>query len=192
MTSMTLPRIGNLRAYLAGTGATGALIAGAVIAFLTIGALVAFDDALLGGDEATGSAALAGLPGGNAPETAAAALAATPGGVAGTPAGGSVLAAALPGGAPGAGGTAGPSSSGPDGPGTPTTPSGGGGPLSSAVGTLDDTTGQTGLPPASPTTGPITDQVDDAVRNTLNDVGGNAGNPHLGDDVSDGLNGALP
>jgi hypothetical protein len=35
--------MGNLRAYLAGTGATGALIAGAVVAFLSIGAIVAFD-----------------------------------------------------------------------------------------------------------------------------------------------------
>ena len=38
-----MPRIGNLREYLAGTGATGALIAGAMVAFLGVGALVAFN-----------------------------------------------------------------------------------------------------------------------------------------------------
>ena len=195
MTSTTLPRIGDVRAYLAGTGATGALIAGAVIAFLTVGALVAFDDALLGGDDATGSAALADLPGGTAPETAAAALAATPGGVAGRPAGGVVLAAAVPGGEGAAGsppgsdtaGSAGPAGPGTGGP-TPTD----NGPLSGAVQSVDDTTGPIGVPPVSPATGPITDQVDDSVRDTLNQVGGNTGNPHLGDDVSDGLNGLLP
>ena len=195
MTSMTLPRIGNVRAYLAGTGATGALIAGAVIAFLTVGALVVFDDALLGGDDASGSAALADVPGGNAPETAAAALAAAPGGPAGSPAGGTVLAATLPGagagaGAGGAGTTTAPG--GPGGPGTPTPPGDSTGPLSGAVQTIDDATAPLGLPPASSTTGPITSQADDAIRNTLNDVGGNAGNPHLGDDVSNGLNDALP
>jgi hypothetical protein len=189
---MTMPRIGNLRAYLAGTGATGALIAGAVIAFLTVGALVAFDGSIFGGDDASGSVSLADQPGGTAPESAAAALGAGPGGVARTPAGGAVLAAVFP----GAGGGAGSSGTGPggtapgtDGPGTPPTtpPASGGGALSGVVQDLDETTSGLGLPPLSQTTGPLTDQLDNTVNDTLNNVGGLLGNPNLGDNVSNGV-----
>jgi hypothetical protein len=184
---MKQPRIGNLREYLAGTGATGALIAGAIIAFLAVGALVAFDGSQLGGGGADGSVSLAEGPGSQAPEAAAAALGVTPGAVAARPAGGTVLAAILPGGIPvgpglNGGGSTGTGPGGGDAPGTPTDP-GSSGALSGLVGDVDETTG--GLPPLSPTTGPVTDQIDDTVNDTLNNVGGALGQPNLGDNLND-------
>lgn len=185
---MKQPRIGNLREYLAGTGATGALIAGAMIAFLAVGALVAFDGFPLGGGGADGSVSLAEGPGSQAPEAAAVALGATPGAVAARPAGGTVLAAILPGGIPVGPGVngGGPTGTGPtgggDAPGTPTDP-GSSGALSGLVEDVDETTG--GLPPLSPTTGPITDQLDHTVNDTLNNVGGALGQPNLGDNLND-------
>jgi hypothetical protein len=181
---MTMPRIGNLRAYLAGTGATGALIAGAVVAFLSIGAFVAFDGFPLGGDDASGSVSLADQPGGTAPETAAAALGGAPGGVAATPAGGTVLAASLP--------ALSPTDTGPGGTGTlglgpGETPSGtgsGGGAVTDVVGAVDDSTGLN----LSDTTSGLTNTVDQTVNNTLNNVGGLVGSPNLGDNVTNGVN----
>ena len=184
---MTMPRIGNLRAYLAGTGATGALIAGAVVAFLSIGAFVAFDGFPLGGDDASGQVSLADQPGGTAPESAAAALGGAPGGVAASPAGGTVLAASIPsltsdGTAPGGTGAL----PGVDGPGTPTTPGSGsdGGAVSGLVGDVDDTTGLN----LSDTTSGLTNTVDQTVNDTLNNVGGVVGNSNLGNNVSNGVN----
>ena len=75
----TIPQTGsrhhrlNLRAFLAGSGATVALIAGAVIAFLTIGALFAFDDLPFGGGD--DGATVVEIGGAAGPEGAAAALA---------------------------------------------------------------------------------------------------------------------
>lgn len=203
--NMTKPRIGNLRAYLAGTGATGALIAAAVLAFLTVGAIVAFNGFPLGGNDAEGSVSLADQPGGIAPESAAAALgAAAPGAVARTPAGGTVLAAVLPGGAgAGAGSNGGTAPGAPGGPGAgtgtgtgggtiPTAPGGGtgGGTVGGLVDDVDQTTAGLGLDvPLNDTVGPVADQVDHTVNDTLNNVGGIVGQPHLGDNVNNGLHG---
>lgn len=196
---MTTPRNGNLRTYLAGTGATGALIAGAIVAFLSVGAIVAFDGFPLGGDDAEGSLSLAEQPGGEAPEAAAAALAATPGAVADSPAGGTVIAAILPGGiaigpggpiGPGGNTTTGTGTGGGDNPNTPTTPgTPGGGPVSGLVEDVDETTSGLGLPGLGPATKPLTDAVDNTVGNTLNQVGGALGQPNLGDDVNNTVRG---
>jgi hypothetical protein len=176
--------MGNLRAYLAGTGATGALIAGAVVAFLSIGAIVAFDGFPLGGDDASGQVSLADQPGGTAPETAAAALGGAPGGVAASPVGGAVLAASIPSltttGPAGGSGTLGP---GIDGPGeTPGTGSDGG----PTTGLVDDVSDTTGLPLQDTTSG-LTNTVDQTVNDTLNNVGGAVGNSNLGNNVTDGV-----
>jgi len=195
---MTKPRIGNLREYVAGTGATGALIAGAVIAFLSVGALVAFDGLPLGGDDADGSLSLTDQAGSEAPEAAAIALGATPDAVAATPAGGTVVAAILPGGVrvgpgfvPGAGSGTGTGTGGGENPTTPTTPGSGGstGAVSGLVDDVDETTSGLGLPSLGDTTRPLTDEVDQALNDTLNNVGGAVGQPNLGNDVSDTLRG---
>ncbi len=199
---MSKPRIGNLREYLAGTGATGALIAGAVIAFLSVGALVAFDGFPLGGDEASGSLSLADQPGGQAPEAAALALAGTPGSVAAAPAGGTVVAAILPGGVRvgpgfGPGGAAGGGSGGsdtgggenPPGPPTPGPGPSGSGVVGGLVDELDETAGGLGLPALGGTTGPLTDQIDRTLNDTLNNVGGAVGQPSLGANVNNTVRG---
>src|SRR5919197_1587639 len=81
------PRLSHARAYLAGTGVTGALIAGALVVFLSLAAFVAFKGLPFGGSGAeTGSANLAASRHG-APEAAAAALAAAPRAVPGAPIG---------------------------------------------------------------------------------------------------------
>jgi hypothetical protein len=182
---MTMPRIGNLREYLASTGATGALIAGAIVAFLSAGALVAFDGTPLGGDDADGSVSLAGQPGGIAPERAAAALGVTPGAVAKQPFGGSVLAAALPGGAA----AGGPGGDGGSAAGEPIDPLGGAGGVSGAVDGIDQTTGGSGLPSLGETAGSATDPVDDAVNDAANGVGGLIGNQNSGNGLGNGLGG---
>lgn len=197
---MKKPRIGNLRAYLAGTGATGALVAGALVAFLTVGALVAFDGFPLGGDDASGQISLADQPGGEAPEAAAAALAATPGAVAASPAGGVVLAAVLPGGvgsAPNGPVVTGSGTTGPGGgtgtnpplPPRPPPPPPPPGALSGLVDDVDETTGSLGLPPLGPATQPLTDGIDRTLNDTLNGVGGAVGQPGLGNDVNDTVRG---
>ena len=179
---MTMPRIGNLREYLASTGATGALIAGAVVAFLSAGALVAFNGSPLGGEDADGSVSLADQPGGNAPERAAAALRAAPGAVAKQPFGGSVLASVLPGGAGGSG--SGGSGEGGSTDGGPLDPLGGAGGVSGAVDGIDQTTDGTGLPALGDTAGPVAGPVDDAT----NGVGGLLGNQNPGNGLG-GLGG---
>ena len=191
---MTKPRIGNLREYIAGTGATGALIAGAVIAFLSVGALVAFNGLPLGGDDASGSLSLTDQPGGDAPEAAAIALGATPGAVADRPAGGTVVAAILPGGVRvgpglGPGADTGTGTGGGDNPTIPTIPGTGGGGVSGLVDDVDQTTGGLGVPPLGGTTGPITDEIDRTLNDTLNDVGGAVGQPNLGNGVNDTVRG---
>ena len=192
------PRIGNLRAYLASTGATGALVAGAIVAFLSVGALVAFNGNPLGGDDASGTVGLAEGPG--APEAAAVALAPAPDAVAAAPAGGTVLAAILPGfgpggGGPGGGGGGGGGSTqtgggGDDGGGTTTPPPGGGGTVGGVVDGVDDTTSGLGVDlPLAPATKPLTDQLDQTVDDTLNGAGGLLGQPNLGGNVTDAVNG---
>ena len=73
----------NIRTLLAGTGASGALVAAAVVAFLTIGALLAFEG--MPGD--SGSPAEDSVfVGPSAPASAAAAVAPAAGAVAASPA----------------------------------------------------------------------------------------------------------
>ena len=162
---MTLPRIGNLRAYIASTGATGALIAGAMVAFLATGALVAFDGSPLGGDGAGGSVSITEQVDA-APARAAAALSDATDGVRQHPAGGSVLASAVPGGAA-AGGAPGAGTKTASGGGTADPLSGSGG-LTDAV---NDATGGSGIPPLTDSGG-VTDSVDDAVKDVTDGVGG--------------------
>jgi hypothetical protein len=195
---MTMPRIGNLRAYLAGTGATGALVGGAVVVFLAATAFVAFSGFSLGGDDASGQVAI-GTDDAGAPEAAALALAGASTAVAPAPAGGVVLAASGPGSGPaggsgpgdGPGGSVGPGGPGGSGGGSepPTTPppggSDGGGSVTGVVQDLDETTSGLGLNlPLSQVTGPVTQQVDQTVNNTLNHVGGLVGQPNLGNQAS--------
>lgn len=198
--AMNEPRTGNLREYVAGTGATSALIAGAVVTFLAVGALVVFDGSPLGGGDAEGRLSLADQPGGQAPEAAAVALGGTPDAVAASPAGGEVIAAVLPGRvAIGPGGPIGlVGDGGPGGPGvrtgtgtgdgdTPDAP--GGGAVTGLVGDVDETAGSLGLPPVSGATSGLTGGIDRTVNDTLNNVGGALGSPNLGNNVNDTVRG---
>ena len=182
--NMTLPRIGNLRAYIASTGATGALIAGAMVAFLATGALVAFDGSPLGGDGAGGSVSITDQVDA-APARAAAALSDATDGVRQHPAGGSVLASAIPGGAASGGGPAAGAK----------TASGGGtaDPLSSGGSLTDavnDATGGNGIPPLTDSGG-VTDSVDDAVKGVTDGVGGLLGGGGQSTGGQGGLGGGL-
>jgi hypothetical protein len=182
--SLLKPGSGNLRAYLAGTGATGALIGGAAVVFLSALAFVAFNGFSFpsSGDESSISLS-SQQPAriGQAPIAAANAVGPGAGAVAATPTA-----------------VGGPSSSGPgatapgSGPGsTGETPNGGsssGGPISGVVGDVDSATPR-GLPNVGDATDPVTGPVDDAVGNTLNQAGGAVGNPHLGDQVNDTVKG---
>src|SRR3954453_9712547 len=93
----------HLRAYLAGTGATGALIAGAVIVFLSLATYVAFNGIPFGGNGASSGTSFVGVQTNGTPAGAAAALAAAPGLVAAAPVPGAPIGA----GGPGAGGAGG-------------------------------------------------------------------------------------
>jgi hypothetical protein len=178
--SLLKPASGNLRAYLAGTGATGALIAGAVVVFLSAVAFVAFNGFSFPGSGNDSSVSLAqsqsaGIA--QAPIAAAAAVGPGAGAVAATP---TVV---------GPGAILGPGATGPGtGPGgeTPTGGSSSNGPISNVVDNVDDTT-PPGLPPLGDATDPITGPADDAVGNTLNQAGGAAGNPQLGDQTNDAV-----
>ena len=81
----------DLRAFLAGSGATVALVAGAVVAFLAVGALLAFDELPFGGGD--DDPAVVEIDGARGPERAAAALAGASRAVAESPAAGSARAA---------------------------------------------------------------------------------------------------
>jgi hypothetical protein len=188
---------GNLRAYLAGGGATTALIAGLVIIFLAAGAYVAFNGFPGSGDSPSDSVTIGSQPAG-APEAAALALADAPAAVADVPTplvggpgaavdgGAAFLAASTGAAAPGAPGTTPPGVTGP-GTGGGTT---GGGALSDTVGIVDDTTSNLGLPlNLDQATGPITRDLDRTVTDTLNNVGGSTGNGGLGDRVNDTVGG---
>jgi hypothetical protein len=189
MDTAAQPRMGNRRlagAYLGGTGAAGALIAGAVTVFLSAAAFVAFNGFSFpgGGDESSVAISASHTLTG-APEIAAASLAQGADAVARRPTAISGAGAAgargstVPGGGPAGDG---PGSAG-DNPSGESTSSGisspSGGPASGAVQSLDQTTSGVGLPPLSPTTKPQTD----AVNNTLNNVATAIGQPHLGDQV---------
>jgi hypothetical protein len=187
-------RLSHLRAYLAGTGATGSLIAGAMVVFLSLAALVAFRGLPFASSGGDFGSAYVGASKAGPPDAAARTLAAAPRNVASTPVPGAPAGAAgLP--APGSGGgaTAGASVSTPAGATTDTsvgaTPPAttgtqtpldttGGGPITNTVHQVDP----------SGTTDPVTQQLDNTVTDTLNNAGGAVGAPSLGDSVNDTLN----
>jgi len=206
--TQALPGIGassertNLRAYLAGTSATTALIAGLVILFLAAGAFVAFSGNPFGGDDASESVTIGNQAPAGAPEAAALALAAGPDAVAATPTalvggpgaavdGGAAFAAAPPGAAPPGATSPGGGPGGGGGEPVPT-PTGGGGALGNTVGAVDDAASNLGLDLGlGQTTDPITDGPDRTVTETLNNVGGGGGGGGrgLGDRVNDTVGG---
>ena len=188
------------KAYLAGTGATSALVAAAVVSFFALAGLFSVNG-FPGGLSSTEGDTVLVAPGSDAPEAAAAAAAAAPGAVAATPAdrvvGGAGVSAAGGAGAgescgklggataPGGGATPG-SGTAPDAtvptvsspsapapapaPGTSTQQ----GPLSDTVSGVEGTTeGATGLDvPLTETSQPLTDQLDQTVQDTGDTVGG--------------------
>lgn len=203
------PRATHLRAYLAGTGATGALIAGALIVFLSLATYVAFNGIPFGGNGGNTDTAFLSAQTSGTPAAAATALGAAPGAVAAAPVPGAPIGAggAGAGGGGGAGGGAGgpgPSGGFPPGggPGPGTTPPGGDpgpgpapgpacttcdspGIVGNTVNQIDNTAG-TNL-----SGGPVGDAagtVDDKVTGTVNDVGGKVGQPGLGDKVTGDVN----
>ena len=76
------PRFGHLRTYLVGVGATAALTAGALVAFLSLATFVAFNGLPFGGSSDDAGAAYLNPNTSAAPTAAAAALGAGPGAVA--------------------------------------------------------------------------------------------------------------
>jgi hypothetical protein len=192
----------NLRTLLAGGTATTALIAGAVIVFVSLAAYVAFDGLLGGGEDAGEETVLLGPSSSAAPEAAAAALADTPGAVAAAPAAPTAVApapapaplapelVAATSAPPTAPAPAGVQASAPGGGGgqPPAPATAGEGPLGGAVTELEGTTDQLGLGlPLDDLTSPLTEPLDQAVTDTLNGVGGVLGQPNLGTDVNQGL-----
>jgi len=197
------PRNGNLKAYLAGGGATAALVAAAVVVFVGVAAFVGFNGLPFGADDSADSTVnlAAGVP-----DAAADAAAATAGAVSDdpvTPSGAALaeIADSLPpgstsevpgvnglipgvdGGDPGSPGVIPPPGETPTNPAVP-------GPLGSAVDDIEDTAGNAGLDlPLGDVTDPITGPVDNAVNGALNNVGGALGNPNLGNQVNGALNG---
>jgi hypothetical protein len=198
----TTPGRANLRAYLAGTGATSALIAGAVVVFLAAAGFVAFNGMPFGGSGgAEGNVALEGQTASGASAAAAAALANAPGAVAKAPFAGAARGAGgksasgratnHDGSSPGGNFGSTPPPTGGDPP-TCTTgcvppPTGSGsGPITSLVNGVDQTGQSLGVDPGlGSTTSGTTQQLDDTVNNTLNHV-----QPGLGDQVDDTVNDA--
>ena len=184
------PAHANMRAYLAGTGATGALIGGALIVFLALAAFVAFNGLPLAG-QGTGEGSISlserSIASG-APESAALAAANAPRTVAATPAAPvptTTVQAVDP--SLVADNTV-PGNFGEEPPGTDTGTDGGG-PLGSVLGGVDDTTGSVGLDlPLGPATDQLTGPIDNTTRNTLNNVGGLLDRPLLGDNTIKAVN----
>ena len=191
-------RNANLRTYLAGGGATAALVAAAVTVFLGVAAFVGFNGIPFGADE--GAGATVNLAAG-APEAAALAAAPTAGAVAAAPTAPSAAAlaeilAALPPGAPipglpgitttGTGtGTLPPGVIDPPDDGPAPTP----GALGNAVSGLEDTAAGLGLDlPLGDLTDGVTGPLDKTINDTLNNAGGGLGNPKLGNQVNGTLN----
>jgi hypothetical protein len=187
-------RNANVRAYLAGGGATAALVAAAVIVFIGAAAFVGFNGLPFGADDAPDSTVNLAT---GVPEAAAAAAGPTADAVAGDPATPSPAAideilAALPpgatipgiiptidgGGNPGAG----------PGTGTPPTPASSGA-VGNTVGGVEDTAGDLGLNlPLGGLTEDVTGPVDQAANNAVNGVGGALGDDKLGDKVTGSVN----
>src|SRR4051794_684014 len=93
-TQAPAPRFTHVRAYLVGTGATGALIAGAVIVFLSLATFVAFNGMPFAGNgTGPGSSFVSAQAAAGTPASAAAALRAAPGAVAARPVRGATVGA---------------------------------------------------------------------------------------------------
>jgi hypothetical protein len=202
MTTLTqtesTPRFIHLRAYLAGAGATGALIAGAAVVLVSVGTFVAGLPFGASGGE-SGNAYMQSGPG--APAATAAALRAAAGAVAARPTGGGATGAGAGGGSgTGASGATAGASGAQSGlaPPTGSTPPGGcttacsepptqPGPVTKAVQGVDNTAG-TDL---SGSTQGLTGTVDSTARQTLNGAGGAVGKPDLGDQVTETGNGLV-
>jgi hypothetical protein len=186
----------NTRAFLAGGGATTALIAAAVIAFLSVAALVAFNGLPIGGGDADSATVQVGevpTTGANGPDAAAAAAAGAPGAVAATPAAATAVDPTLIPGFAGAGSGLNGAGTGtgtlPGGSGVPTVPGTGSGVLGGTVGGVEDTAGNAGLDvPLNDIAGGLTGPLDQGVNDTLNNVGGAVGNPNLGNQVGGAVN----
>jgi len=147
------PRALHLRAYLVGTGATGALVAGALIVFLALATYVAFNGIPLGGDGGNSGTSYVGVRANGTPAAAATALRAAPGAVAANPVRGAPIGA----GGPGAGVSAGAGSDASGGGGAGA-PSSGGGTVSPGSGgsSTGSTTSSDPSPSPSPTPSPCT------------------------------------
>jgi hypothetical protein len=182
----------NVRAFLAGGGASTALIAATVVAFIAIGAYVGFNGLPFGGGGEDQAAVEIAAPSG-APGAAAAALARTPRAVAARPAAATAVAAPGGPGAPGAQVEPETTPGVAPGGGTVTTSPGGTtqtGVLGGAVNDLENTAGDLGLDlPLNEGTGPLTGQLDNTTNDTLNGVGGAIGSPNLGDQATGDVNG---
>lgn len=199
----------SLRAYVAGAGATAALIAGALIVFLSAAAFVAFNGMPFGSSESSSQPTVA-IASGSAPKLAAlraqkAGTVIGPKAAAISPSAAAEIARANGAGNSGSkSDSANTSSSGatdpattavtPATPATPATPTSPGttaptgtGPAGSIVNGVDNAASNAGIHTGlGDGTGGITGPVDNAVNN----VGGVLGNPHLGDQVGGAVNGA--
>jgi|SRR5215211_2001535 len=210
-TQTEAPRATHLRSYLAGTGATGALIAGAVIVFLSLATYVAFNGLPFGGTGDNSGTSYLGVQTNGTPTAAAAALGAAPGAVAAAPVPGAAIGAGGPSatltGGGGAGGflTGGSGDGGFTLPGDGTTPPGSVPPgadptdpcstctpppdsdgiAGNTLNQVDDTAG-TNL--SDGPVGGVAGTVDDTVNDTVNGVGDKIGQPGLGDKVTGDVN----
>ena len=212
------PRSTHLRAYLLGTGATGALIAGAVIVFVSLAAYVAVNGMPFAGNGTAPGDSFVGVQTAGTAASTAAALRAAPGAVAARPVPGAPIgtgaAGAFSRGHAGPGGGAGGFSGGggnlPGGGTTPpgTTPGPGGGPTPGptqpcsscnpqpsspgiATNTLNQVDDTAGTNLSGSPAGDVAGTVDKTVTGTVNQVGGAAGKPGLGDGVNNTVNGTV-
>lgn len=184
--STVKPQRFDLRAYVAGGGATAALVASALVGFLALVALVAFNGLpFIQGDE--GDALPIAEPAGGAPEAAAIAVGAgAPEAVAASPAADAPVAqgaqtasvsppaaaASTPTGAPPGSPPASPTP--PSEPAPPASPNGG--TLGGTVGDLEGATGRLGLDlPLSELTEPVTRPLDRVLNDTLDGLGRRTG-----------------
>jgi len=183
----------NLRAYVAGTGASGGLVGGTVLIMVALAAFVAFKGLPLGGSGGSeGRVLISQARLASGPRAAALALGGAPRAVAAVPVGAPAAGApAVGGGAPAGSGppgltqppTGGSNPSPPGGTGiTPVPPGGDGGPTTHIIHEIPGC----GL---CDVTDPITNTVDDALTNALNGAGSAIGRPHLGDNTVRTVNG---
>jgi hypothetical protein len=188
------------KAYLAGTGATSALVAAAVVSFFALAGLFSVNGFPGGLSSSEGDTVLV-APRSDAPEAAADAAAAAPGAVAAIPADRVVGGAGVGGAGVAGAGESGATLGGATAPGGGTTPDAGTapdatvptvsspsapapapatgtstqqGPVSDTVSGVEGTTeGATGVDvPLSETTQPLTDQLDQTIQDTNDTVGG--------------------